>query len=93
MKQTISEGINFNFLLRDVYATNCYFRIFFIPLPYNILLFEVTMSNVLWKSYQKISRAYLQYITFYLKNNIFVFFQMSALQTTFLIVSIYECSH
>ena len=27
MKQTISEGINFNFLLRDVYVTNCYFRL------------------------------------------------------------------
>ena len=69
------------------------FASFSSTLPYNILFFEPTMSNVLWKSYQKISRAYLQYITFYLKNNIFVFFQMSALQTTFLIVSIYECSH
>ena len=29
------------------------------------------------------SRGYLQYISFYLKNKIFVFFQMSALRTTF----------
>ena len=48
--------------------------------------FEPAVFNVLWKSYQKISWGYLQYISFHLKNNIFVFFQMPELCTTVFVI-------
>ena len=59
----------------------------FLPFYLKIFFFRPKVFNILLKSYQKISWGYLKYISFYLKN-IFVFFQMSALCTTFLIVSI-----
>ena len=77
-----------NFLLTDVYVTNCYFHIFFCHFILKCTFCKPIVFIVLWKSYQKISRGYLQYISFYLKNNIFVFFQMSALRTIFLTMSI-----
>ena len=60
----------------------------FLPFDLKIyFFFEPAVFNVVWKSYQNIPWGYLQYISLYLKNNIFVFFQMSALRTTLLTVS------
>ena len=63
----------------------------FLPFYIKMYFFFKPISFiVLCKSFQKISGGYRQYISFYLKNNIFVFFQMSALHTTVLTASIYE---
>ena len=75
-----------NFLPRDVSVINCFFCIFFYHFTLKFTFFEPAVFNVLWKSYQKISWGYLQYISFHLKNNIFVFFQMPELCTTVFVI-------
>ena len=76
MKQTTSEEILTKsiFLLRDVYITNCYFHIFCCHFTLKSTFFKPIAFKDPWESYQRISWGYLQYIPFYLKNNIFHLF-------------------
>ena len=76
-----------NFLLRCL-CSKLLLSHLFLPFYFKMYsFFKPTAFIVVWKSCQKISWGYLQYISFYSKNN-FVFFQMSVLRTTFLTESI-----